>query len=490
MICILISVITVISTCCFIPAFAETEAKETVETVEVKGFQRIDKDDGTFSLRVVAGLSSSEIDDFGMVVKCKDNAGLALRFDIKGEKKLSEIFETVNGAQRAILAEDLEAESLYTAVIEGIPQDMKFLSIEVVPYCTDGDGMRAEGNEKIFIVRENTITVQTEYKFVDIKDKVKVYGRSSNFITGIDCDFSGSGIEFNAELSGDVSVKVNSSGGSYYTLYIDGERQEKRLEFADGTGEYVIAEDLAKGTYNFKLIKQTQVEHSLSTFMALNINGKILDKPRDKELLIEFVGDSITCGYSLYGYPTPGVENYRGAKYMDATQSYAYLTAEALGADHSFVCVSGWAVLPNSTGGGCIPTVYQKICYKRGATNYEPSRAADIVVIHLGTNDLYSRDNYDADFVSASKEFIGDVREKNPGAKIVWAYGSMMSGSNLSKFEDKVEKIIGDLGGADAGLYMVKLKTDTSGGHNHPSVAGHVTSANTLTEFIRTNCID
>ena len=95
-ICILISVITVISTCCFIPAFAETEAKETVETVEVKGFQRIDKDDGTFSLRVVAGLSSSEIDDFGMVVKCKDNAGLALRFDIKGEKKLSEIFETVN----------------------------------------------------------------------------------------------------------------------------------------------------------------------------------------------------------------------------------------------------------------------------------------------------------------------------------------------------------------------------------------------------------
>ncbi|MBR2432015.1 MAG: hypothetical protein IKB23_03775, partial [Clostridia bacterium] len=246
-ICILISVITVISTCCFIPAFAETEAKETVETVEVKGFQRIDKDDGTFSLRVVAGLSSSEIDDFGMVVKCKDNAGLALRFDIKGEKKLSEIFETVNGAQRAILAEDLEAESLYTAVIEGIPQDMKFLSIEVVPYCTDGDGMRAEGNEKIFIVRENTITVQTEYKFVDIKDKVKVYGRSSNFITGIDCDFSGSGIEFNAELSGDVSVKVNSSGGSYYTLYIDGERQEKRLEFADGTGEYVIAEDLAKG---------------------------------------------------------------------------------------------------------------------------------------------------------------------------------------------------------------------------------------------------
>ena len=46
-ICILISVITVMSTCCFIPVFAETEAKETAEAVEVKGFQRMDKNDGT-----------------------------------------------------------------------------------------------------------------------------------------------------------------------------------------------------------------------------------------------------------------------------------------------------------------------------------------------------------------------------------------------------------------------------------------------------------
>ena len=483
----LIAVVTLVSTCCFVPVSANTEVEDTVE---VKGFQRIYKNDGTFSLRVVAGLSSSELTGFGMIVKCKDNAGIALRFDIKGEKRLSEIFETVDGAESSVSAAELGAESLYTAVVEGIPQDMEFLSIEVVPYCIDKAGMKIEGNEKIFIVRENTITVQTKYKLVDVQDKIKVYGRSANFITGIDCDFSGSGIEFNAELSGDVSVRVNSSGGSYYTLYIDGERQEKRLEFAEGTAEYVIAEDLAQGTYNFKLIKQTQVEHSLSTFMSLGINGKILDKPQDNELLIEFIGDSITCGYALYGYPTPGVENYRGAKYMDATRSYAYLTAQALGADHSFVSVSGWAILPSSTGGGCIPNVYQQLCYKRGTTSYEPARTADIVVIHLGTNDLYNRDGYESDFVNASKEFIGDVREKNPGAKIVWAYGSMMSGSNLSKFEDKVEKIVGDLGGADAGLYMVKLKTDTSGGHSHPSVSGHVASAQTLTEFIRTNCID
>ena len=328
-------------------------------------------------------------------------------------------------------------------------------------------------------------------KLAQNKNKVKIYGRSAETVDGIASDFSASGIEFNVRITGgDVKITVNSVETSYYTLYINGERQDKRLIFVNGTAEYVIAEDLAAGDYTFKIIKQTQVTHSLSTLISLSMNGQLLDPPENKEILIEFAGDSITCGYSLIGYPTDGVDNYRGAEYMDASQSYAYLAAQLLDADHSMVAASGWAVIPNDNGSGSIPGIYGKTSYRRSDEEYAPTRAADIVVIHLGTNDLASRESYSTEFVAMAKEFIKDIQAKNPGAKIVWAYGSMMGGSNLSTFKGMVNTIVSDLGGARAGVYSVQLPTDTTGGHNHPSVDGHIESAQILASFIAANCLD
>ena len=472
------------------PAAAE-EISADASIVSVEGFQRSQAKDGEYAIRFIASLGSDECTGFGMVIKYRYEYGTAGRFTVKGDQKLSAIEETVNGETNTVSADELSAAALYTAVLDGIPADAQGLTVEVVPYCTL-DGNRVEGAEKIFIINGDDVMIRTEYSLADHKSLIKIYGRSTNLISGIACDYSGSGIEFNIRASGDIVMKVSSDGASYYTLYIDGVRQEKRLEFADGTQEYVIAEGLAEGEYNFKLIKQTQVAHSLSTMMTLQIGGVLLDRPADKDILIEFVGDSITCGYSLYGYPTPGVDNYRGAKYMDATSSYAYKTAEALGADHSLVSISGWAMLPSAPGveNGCVPAIYGKTCYRRGDAAYTPERTADIVVIHLGTNDLYSRkDTYDSDFVSASKAFVEDVKKMNPDAKIVWAYGSMMSGSNLSTFEQKVKSIVDSFGGEAAGIYAVKIPTNTSGGHNHPSQAGHDRSAEILTEFIRANCL-
>ena len=329
------------------------------------------------------------------------------------------------------------------------------------------------------------VKIDRTYLLADHKDRVKIYGRSFELVRGIACDYSGSGIEFKARVSGDVVIKVESESVSYYTLYINGERQEKRLSFANGTAEYTIAEDLAAGEYTFKLVKQTQAPHSLSVILSLKINGALLERPADNDLLIEFIGDSITCGYALIdGYTN---DNAGAAAYMDASKSYAYLAAQKLGADHSLMSFSGWAVLPSAPGveNGCVPAVYGKTSYRRGEAAYAPDRTADIVVIHLGTNDLYSRDAYDDDFVKAAKEFIADVKKMNPNAKIVWAYGSMMSGSNLPTFKGKVNTIINDLGGEAAGFYSVQLPTDTSGGRNHPSVAAQEKSATTLADFIR-----
>ncbi|MBR7098916.1 MAG: hypothetical protein IKC59_05825 [Clostridia bacterium] len=357
-----------------------------------------------------------------------------------------------------------------------------------IPVMPDGDehlGVEDESEGCVGSWEDGSGTLSDgEYDLLNYQHRIKVYGRSADVENGIACDFSGAGIEFNATLSGDVVLKVYSNGTSYYTLYVNGVRQEQRVAFTSGTKEYTIATGLAEGTYNIKLIKQTQAEHSISTFMSLKMNGYFGDKPTDSELLIEFAGDSITCGYGTYGYPTEGVTNYGGAAYMDATAAYSYKTAQLLNADHSLISLSGWSILPNANGGASIPNIYGKTSYRRSDDAYAPSRTADIVVIHLGTNDLFSRDNYESDFVNASIAFIEQVKAMNPNTKIVWAYGSMMSGSNLTGFEAKVNAILNHFGGETAGMYSVRVPTNTAGAGKHPTEAAHTETAQVLADFI------
>ena len=72
----------------------------------------------------------------------------------------------------------------------------------------------------------------------------------------------------------------------------------------------------------------------------------------------------------------------------------------------------------------------------------------------------------------------------NPNAKIVWAYGSMMSGSNLTGFEAKVNAILNHFGGETAGMYSVRVPTNTAGAGKHPTEAAHTETAQVLADFI------
>ena len=387
-------------------------------------------------------------------------------------------FYTVNASDHYPVITDIQFTK--SATENDIPNDFDG-KLDIEEEGTVGSGSWGDGEK---------LTVDGVYALADYSNLIKVYGRSFASNDGIACDFSGAGIEFNARISGDVVLKIYSSGTTYYTLYVNGVRQEQRLKFNTGTAEYTILKDLAEGEYNIKLLKQTQIEFTVSALMSLKFNGTFAEKPSDKDVLIEFIGDSITCGFGTVGYPTDGVENYRGADHMDATKAYSYLTAEQLGADHSLISMSGWSLLPGENGGSCVPNVYSQTCYKRSNELYTPTRSADIVVIHLGTNDIYYRDNYASDFVSAAKLFIEEIRRINPNAKIVWAYGSMMSGTNLNDFEAKVNTIINDCGGADAGFYRVKLPTDYNGAHKHPTEATHVESARILAQFITENVLN
>lgn len=333
----------------------------------------------------------------------------------------------------------------------------------------------------------------TVFRALDVKDKLKIIGRYSEVENGITCDWTASGIEFAADCEGDVMVGVISAkpgavsydGDSYFTVYVDGVRQARRLEVKPG-GEVqlLLASGLERGMHTFRLLKQSHVAHSNAVITTVSLNGTLGERPADRRHYIEFYGDSITCGYGLAGEYVKMVEGVAAndAYYCDGTRTYAFMTAEALGADHSMVSVSGWRLSGDSAA---IPKIcYPFINWYRGAQKYDLSaRVPDVIVINLGTND-YSAAAGEAVFAADTEAWIKRIRTDRACDELpmIFVVNSMNDG-----YQNVIKDKLSELGGEAAGLYVLKTVRDRGGMNNHPTCAGQARTAELLTKFIQEN---
>lgn len=333
-------------------------------------------------------------------------------------------------------------------------------------------------------------------------NKIKTYGRSL-YDGGITADWSAAGIEFSALLSGDVFITASFLGaeGLYFTAYVNGE--ESRICVKDfptekkGVFRFPIARGLDEGRYNIALIRQSEAERGPAKILDVEFEGEYLERPEDNGLLIEFLGDSITCGYANLAKANMDPEVCRTSAFEDATQSYAYLTACALGMDFSLISrqgtgiVAGWDYLTNPMG--AIPKVYDLNCFYRDNTPYRPNRFADIVVINLGTNDIYKflgeeREPTlsEEDFIKTIHKVLSDIYEFNNHPKMVVAVGMMTNPkahAPLYRWYDEAIKLFEN--SKQDKIHFCHLPENYDGGKAHPSVEGHRAAAAVLTEFLK-----
>ena len=322
-----------------------------------------------------------------------------------------------------------------------------------------------------------------ECDFTDIDDLIKTYGRARVARDGITCDFTASGIEFDAFVDGEISITLECSYETYFSVIVDGEMYPDRYK-AD-TGISTITFDTApKGLHHVRFLKQTEPQHSTATLRSIEFYGEFLSTPpAEKELLIEFIGDSITCGYGNLWTPSAAHPSGESGTplYEDGTRAYSFLTAQKLGADHSIISFSGIGI---DKGWSSInmQEFYTKDSYMRSSTKaYEPEdRTPDIVVINLGTNDA-AKGSTEEQMIANVKTLIETVRENyGEDTPIIWAY-NMMGECRFSWTEQALEA----LGGEMNGIYSIELNEDHNGGNGHPSLAAHETAATTLANFIR-----
>ncbi len=323
------------------------------------------------------------------------------------------------------------------------------------------------------------------YSFAEIADRVKLIGRGGLTDDGAAvCDFTASGFELKLNMVGKLTMITDASAQTYFTVFIDGIRQTKRFSVQEGRNvQLELAFFEEPGEHSIRVLKQTDAQNSLCKIKSLTFQGILLEKPAERELFIEFIGDGIFCGLGNVNCDN-GTPEADVAKYQDGTLAYPFLTAEALNADYSVVGFNGMGVTVGAIDSN-VTDVYIKQSYLRDSEkDYDFSKAPNLVVINLGTNDALFRDKTTKEeFKATVKNLIRMIRELNgKDIPIVWAYNSINDGCL-----EWIREAINEMGGKLNWLYLCELNRNVDGGNGHPTAETHQISSEQLIAFIREN---
>ncbi len=368
-----------------------------------------------------------------------------------------------------------------------------------------GDKEAGSGNENEEPLEEG----QTGKKYDDgvflmTKKNVKLLGRTYLKDDVRWCSFSASGVEFKFNgKSCTVSLRADSMVNdephrARYAVYVDGElKKDEMLDIGIKEVEVISADSAEE--HIIRILKLSESSDSSMGIRYITCDEEATVEPtEEKDLKIEFVGDSITCGYGVDGQVN--VDSYRTDN-EDATKAYAFKTAQLLDADWSLVSFSGYGIVSGFTSGAkneaqTLPQYYDKVGNSYGTTGGEKpssiewdfSYKPDIVVINLGTNDNSYTGSDSAkkeEYVQGYYSFLETVREKNPDAIIVCALGIM--GQELCpKVAETVARFTEDTG--DEKVFYVKLdQQDAANGFAvdyHPTAASHDHAAEQMSQAI------
>lgn len=247
-----------------------------------------------------------------------------------------------------------------------------------------------------------------------------------------------SGFEFQFEgtkLDADLhTILVEEDGQTLYpwiAVFVDDfDKPYKMIELNQENGTYTLFDDKEPGTHNIRIVKRTEALHSktgLSTLTAYGNNAKISPLTSWRNHTIEFIGDSITCGY---GNESNNPEDGFQTPQENGWETFAAKTARKLNANFNCVSISGIGVYSNWTPTDTLdsyllmPEIYSNtdtyldLIKNHPITpwNFEKFKP-ELIVVELGTNDLsYLKFDFPArkPFLKEKYiDFLKQVREKN-----------------------------------------------------------------------------
>lgn len=350
------------------------------------------------------------------------------------------------------------------------------------------------------IVTESIAEITTgqlyESDFRADEDYVKISGRTytnsggtvilSNTYSSVEFAFVGTLAE--VTLTSDCKDSKARVG-----IFVNGERAIDTM-LTDKTTTLKVFESDVPEKCIVSIVKLSEQSHSyvgVKNIHAVTEYGIIPTPERERK--IEFIGDSITCGY---GVDAPNEGYDFSTETEDGSKTYAALVGKALDADVNIVAWSGIGVYSCYTSGDepsqwkLVSGIYGNTDIMHTSKKWDFSEwQPDVVVINAGTNDKSWTKGIDQrvdTFGSAYYDLICQVREKNPDAYIICSLGAM--GNDLMpEIKEQVAAYSANTGDYHITTFEFANQNgyrDGYGADYHPSAKTHQKMADKLAPFI------
>ncbi len=350
------------------------------------------------------------------------------------------------------------------------------------------------------IVTESVAEITTgqlyESDFRADEDYVKISGRTytnssgtvilSNTYSSVEFAFVGTLAE--VTLTSDCKDSKARVG-----IFVNGQRTVDTM-LTDKTTTLKVFESDVPEKCIVSIVKLSEQSHSyvgVKNIHAVTEYGIIPTPERERK--IEFIGDSITCGY---GVDAPNEGYDFSTETEDGSKTYAALVGKALDADVNIVAWSGIGVYSCYTSGDepsqwkLVSGIYGNTDTMHTSKKWDFSEwQPDVVVINAGTNDKSWTKGIDQrvdTFGSAYYDLICQVREKNPDAYIICSLGAM--GNDLMpEIEEQVAAYSANTGDYHITTFEFANQNgyrDGYGADYHPSAKTHQKMADKLAPFI------
>jgi lysophospholipase L1-like esterase len=326
----------------------------------------------------------------------------------------------------------------------------------------------------------------------------------------VDCEatdgpqFGFPGVSVRIKFEGtELRATIDDSGAgtatttNYLDVVVDG-GDPVAFEVTGASTEYVLAEGLSEGEHEVLLWKRTEASVGTMQIQGFRLRGDTLLPAQGPSRRLEFIGDSVTCGYgNEVSTTTPDDFPFTSAN-ENSHLAYGAVTASLLSAEYMGVSYSGRGMSRNYAGGAgeTVPQFYLDILPDSGtAPAWDPSRyLPDAVIINVGTND-FSTEGFDTDaYTQAYSEFLASLRGYYPSALFVAAIGPMLTDSyppgamSLSNAQQGIQDAIAAREAeGDANIVFVNFPAQSSpyGEDWHPTVGTHASMAEQLAEVLR-----
>ncbi len=326
------------------------------------------------------------------------------------------------------------------------------------------------------------LQLHSQSEFPANDPNISIMGRTLENASG-QIEFDWPGVTIETRFTGtSCTLKMGDTKENFYNVFIDD--LPVKVVSVMGDTELRIAQNLPAGEHTLKVVKRTEGNEGKATFKGIVLdNGASLKKTSTAyKHKIEFIGNSITCGYGTEGAT-------KDEKYMPETEnnykSYAPITARAFNAEHHVIAHSGQGIVrnygdENMTSDYTMPDRYKQTLDSEMAAMWDFSKwKPDAVVINLGTND-FSTEPHPIETVFNRKytHLVKFIRESYGEVPIFCVVGPMIDEpcySVVKKMVDANRTHLDDLNIYFIGIPTYLIDEDKDLGSDwHPNYSGQM----------------